>query len=139
MRFYKTNDISQNFSGITLGFYEVSKYFVYFQFHYWYCQKMTVKFWFLLNWFKISKFCTFRWRKLKRSISQLPSGSGSSWTRTLKLSMMRRGCDGDLSPVILSQVFLSPDRMSLVLVFVDNVASHNFASISFQHKMTKCR
>jgi hypothetical protein len=84
MRFYKTNDISRNFSGTTLGFHEVSKYFVDFQFHYWYFQKMTAKFWFLLNWFKISKFCTFRWRKLKRSISQLPSGSGSSWTRTLK-------------------------------------------------------
>jgi hypothetical protein len=28
MRFHKTNDISQNFSGITLGFHEIVKYFV---------------------------------------------------------------------------------------------------------------
>jgi hypothetical protein len=42
--FHETNDISQNFSGITLGFCEVSKYFVDFLFHSWYFQKMTPKF-----------------------------------------------------------------------------------------------
>ncbi len=47
MRFDKTNDISQNFSGITLGFHEVSKYFVDFHFRFWYFRKMTTKFQFL--------------------------------------------------------------------------------------------
>ncbi len=37
-----------------------------------YFQKMTAKFQLLLNRFEISKFCTFQWRKLKKSISQLP-------------------------------------------------------------------
>jgi hypothetical protein len=32
MRFHETNDFSGNFSGITLGFHEVAKYFVDFQF-----------------------------------------------------------------------------------------------------------
>jgi len=65
MRFHKTNDISQNFSGIT-------KYFVDFWFCFLYFWKMTVKFQFLLNRFKILKFWTWQWRKLKKSISQLP-------------------------------------------------------------------
>ncbi len=44
MRFHETNDISRNFSGITLGFREVLKYFVDFQFCFRYFQKMTPKF-----------------------------------------------------------------------------------------------
>jgi hypothetical protein len=44
MRFHETNDISQNFSGITLGFHEAVKYFVDFHFHFWYFQKMTANF-----------------------------------------------------------------------------------------------
>jgi hypothetical protein len=44
MRFHATNDISQNFSGTTLGFREVLKYCVDFQFCFWYFQKMTPKF-----------------------------------------------------------------------------------------------
>ncbi len=36
-------------------------------------QKFTAKFWSLLNRFKISKFWTWRWRTLKKSISQIPS------------------------------------------------------------------
>ena len=59
MRFHKTNNISQNFSGVTLGFREVSKYFV----DFWYFRKMTPKFQFLLNRFEIYKFCTFQWWK----------------------------------------------------------------------------
>jgi len=74
MRIHKTNDISQNFSVITLGFHEISKYFVDFQFCFQYFQNMTAKFQFLSNRFKISKFHTFQWRKLKKSISQLPTG-----------------------------------------------------------------
>ncbi len=65
IRFHETNDISQNFSGITLGFHETSKYFVDFQFHFKYLRKITPKFQLLSNRFKISKFCTFQWRKLK--------------------------------------------------------------------------
>jgi hypothetical protein len=65
MRFHKTNDISWNFSGITLGFREVAKYFV----HYWFCfrcfQKMTAKFWLHLNRFEISKIHTWLLQKLK--------------------------------------------------------------------------
>ncbi len=61
-RFDKTNDISWNFSGITLGFSEVLKYFVDFQFCLLYFQKMTAKFWFLSNRFKISKFRIFWWQ-----------------------------------------------------------------------------
>jgi hypothetical protein len=34
MSFHKTNNISQNFSGITLGFREIMKYFVDFQFRF---------------------------------------------------------------------------------------------------------
>jgi hypothetical protein len=55
-----------------LGFQEVSKYFVDFQFCLWYFRKMTPKFWFHLHRFEISKFQTWQWQKLKKSISQLP-------------------------------------------------------------------
>ncbi len=72
MRFHETKHISQNFNGITLAFCEIWKYFFDFQFHFQYFQKMTAKFWFLLNKFEIWKFCTLRWWKLKKSISQLP-------------------------------------------------------------------
>jgi hypothetical protein len=61
MRFHETNDISQNFSGITLGFHEVAKYFVDFQLHYQYFQKMIAKFEFCSNIFEISKFQTLQW------------------------------------------------------------------------------
>ncbi len=69
------NDISQNFSSITLGFREISKYFVDFRVRFWYFRKMTAKLQFLSNRFKISKFHTFQWRKLKNSISQLPNAN----------------------------------------------------------------
>ena len=72
MRFHKTNNISQNFSGIvTLGFCEVAKYFVDFQFCFRYFQKMTPKFRFHSFIFEILKFRTLQWRKFKKSISQL--------------------------------------------------------------------
>ncbi len=57
----------------TLGFCEVSKYFVDFQFCFRYFQKMTPKFWFHSYRFKISKFWTWQWQRFKNSISQLPS------------------------------------------------------------------
>jgi len=59
-RFHKTNDISWNFSGITLAFHEIAEYFVDFQFCYGYFQKMTAKFQFLSIKFKIWKFRTFQ-------------------------------------------------------------------------------
>ncbi len=72
MRFHETNKISWNFSGLTLGFCEVSNYFVNFWFCFRYFQKMTPKFQFHSYRLKILKFETW-WRKFKESISQLPS------------------------------------------------------------------
>ncbi len=72
MRFHECNNISQNFSGITLGFCEVSKYFVDFRFHFRYFWKMTPKFWFCSYRFEILKFRTFLWQNFKKSILQLP-------------------------------------------------------------------
>jgi hypothetical protein len=91
MRYHKTNDISQNFSGITLGFCEVSKYFVEFRFCFQYFPKMTAKFRFPSNIFEISKFRTFQWRKLKKSISQLPS----VWGPSLNLKFRANVTDND--------------------------------------------
>ncbi len=65
------NEISQNFSGIELGFCEVEEYFVDFQFHFWYFQKMTPKFQFYLYRFKILKFQAWQWQKFKKLILQL--------------------------------------------------------------------
>ncbi len=62
-------------NGIILCFHSVAMYFVDFQFCFRYFWKMTAKFWFCSNRFKILKFQTWRWRKLKKPISQLPSGS----------------------------------------------------------------
>ncbi len=73
MRFHKTNYILQNFSGITLNFCEIEKYFVDIRFHFWYFQNMTAKFQFLLNRFEISKLRTWQRQKLKKSILQLPN------------------------------------------------------------------
>ncbi len=64
MRFHKTNNISQNFSGITFDFREILKYFVVFRFQFF--QKMTAKFRFLLNRFEISKFSDFLMVKVKK-------------------------------------------------------------------------
>ncbi len=71
MIFHETNNISWNFTDTTLGFCEVAKYFVDFQFCFRYFQKMTAKFWFRLNRSEISKFQTWQWWKLKKSIPQL--------------------------------------------------------------------
>ncbi len=65
MRYHKTNNISQNFSGLTLGFCDISKFFVDLLFHFQYLWKMTAKCQFLSNRFTISKFRTFQWQKLK--------------------------------------------------------------------------
>ncbi len=80
---HKTNSISRNFSGITLGFHEVSKYFVDFWFCFRYFQKMTPKFQFCLYKFEISKFQIWRWRKFKKSILQLPRGDTGNLKDTL--------------------------------------------------------
>ncbi len=73
MRFHKTNNIWWNFCGIVLCFHSFVMYFVDFWFCFWFFQKMIAKFWFHLNRFKISKFRTWQWRKLKKSMSQLPT------------------------------------------------------------------
>ncbi len=66
MRFHETNDISQNFSGITLGFHEVAKYFVDFWFPFWYFQKMSSKFQFCSHRFEILKFQIWKWQLPKK-------------------------------------------------------------------------
>ncbi len=73
VRFHKTNNISWNFSSITLGFHEVSKYFVDFRFCFGYFRKLTPKFWFCMYRLKILKFQTWWWWKFKKSISLLPT------------------------------------------------------------------
>jgi hypothetical protein len=73
MIFHKTNDISLKFSGMTLCFYEVLKYFVDFHFCFQYYQKMTLKFQFHSYRFEILKFRTWQWPKFKKSILQLPT------------------------------------------------------------------
>jgi hypothetical protein len=64
MRFHETNEISQNFSGITIDFREIAKSFVDFRFRFRYHRKMTAKFRCLSNRFEISKLRAFRWQKL---------------------------------------------------------------------------
>jgi hypothetical protein len=54
MSFHETNIITKLFSDILLGFCEVAMYFV----DFWYFAKMTAKFQFHLNIFKILKFQT---------------------------------------------------------------------------------
>ncbi len=58
-RFHKTNSISWNFSGIILCFHSVTMYFVDFRFCFRYFQKMTAKFQFCSNRFKILKIQNF--------------------------------------------------------------------------------
>jgi hypothetical protein len=47
-------------------------FFVHFPFCFWCFQKLTAKFRYCLDWFEILKFQTWQWRKVKKSISQLP-------------------------------------------------------------------
>jgi hypothetical protein len=72
MRFYKTNNISQNFSGIILCFCSVVMYFVDFRFYFCCFQKMTAKFQFCLNRFKILKLELGDSESSKKSILQFP-------------------------------------------------------------------
>ena len=69
MRFHETNDISHNFSGKTVGFCEISKYFVDFWFRFKYLQKMTAKFWLLLNRFEISHFSMAKVKKVNIAVT----------------------------------------------------------------------
>jgi hypothetical protein len=69
---HQTNDTSQNLSGIILFFYSIAMYFIDFWFRFRYFRKMVAKFQFHSNRFKIFKFKTWQWQKLKKSISQLP-------------------------------------------------------------------
>ncbi len=56
---------------ILLKFRSTSMYFVNFEFHFWSFQKFTTNFWSLLKLLKISKFLTWQWQKLKKSILQI--------------------------------------------------------------------
>ncbi len=58
-RFHKTNNISWSFSGII----KLQCTLLTFRFCFWYFQKMTAKFQFCSNRFKILKFQTWRWQK----------------------------------------------------------------------------
>jgi hypothetical protein len=73
MRFQETNDISQNVSGVTLDFHEIAKYFVDFQFRFQYFEKMTAKFCFLSNRFKILKVSNLAMLKVKKVNIKLPT------------------------------------------------------------------
>ncbi len=69
MKFHETNRISVNFIGIIFYFCSFAMYFVDFCYSF---QKLIAKFQFHLDRFEISKFQTWRWPKLKKSILQLP-------------------------------------------------------------------
>ncbi len=58
---------------LILCFHSVAMYFVDFLFRFHCFQKLTAKFQFRSNRFKILKFQTWLWRKLKKSVSQLPT------------------------------------------------------------------
>ncbi len=72
------HEISWYFIGIILCFRSVAMYFVDFQFPFRCFWKLTAKFRFHLNRFKILKFQTWQWRKLKKSIWQLPMAEHST-------------------------------------------------------------
>ncbi len=58
---------------IKLWFWSILLYFFNFPFCFQWFQKFTTKFCPYMDWFKICKFLTWQWHKLKKSISQLPS------------------------------------------------------------------
>jgi hypothetical protein len=66
MRFHKTNHISQNFSGITLGFHKITKYFVDFQFLFQYFQKITAKILVLFEQIQNFEVLNLTWVKVKK-------------------------------------------------------------------------
>ena len=66
-------EILWNFIGIILCFRSVAMYLVEFRFCFWCFQKLTAKFQFHSDRFEISKFRTWWWRKLKKSILQSPN------------------------------------------------------------------
>jgi hypothetical protein len=57
--------------GILLGFHSTLVYFARFQFRFGSFQKFKTIFGSLSKWFKISKFRTWQWRKLKKLISHI--------------------------------------------------------------------
>ena len=75
IRSYKTfhccNWYNNQISYCVLLFWPFTSYFVKLSFRFQCFQKLTTKFWSRSDWFKISKFLTWRWRKLKKSISLL--------------------------------------------------------------------
>ncbi len=75
--------------GILLRFCSNLIHFVIFQFRFLSFRKFSTKFWSLSNWFKMLKFQTWRWRKLKKSISQIPS---LNWTATNMLIKLDSDC-----------------------------------------------
>ncbi len=74
----KVNKISWLFTvyyGTLLRFHLTLIYFINFWFHFWCFWKFTSKFGSLSKWFKISKFWTWQWQKMKKSISQISNHS----------------------------------------------------------------
>ncbi len=61
------------FHGIKLWFLSVLFYFVNYCFHICWFQKSSAKFQSHLDLFKFGKFCTWQWRTMKKSLSQLPT------------------------------------------------------------------
>ncbi len=81
----KSNEFFIVQHGIILWFHSIWMFFS----NIWFCfqrfQKFTEKFWCRSDWFKIFKFRTWLWRKLKKSISQLPTWQAhySVWRQSL--------------------------------------------------------
>ncbi len=73
--------------GILLRFHSTSIYFANFWFRFWSFRKFTTKFRSLLKWFKMLKFWTKRWQKLKKSILHISMLDCYSLPSTSKLVM----------------------------------------------------
>jgi hypothetical protein len=65
--------------GILLRFCSTLMYFGNFWFHFRCFRKFTTTFPSLLKWFKISKFLTWLWQKLKKSMSQISTWQNNLW------------------------------------------------------------
>ncbi len=58
--------------GIIHWFHSILMYYMHFCFCFWCFQKFATKFWSHADWYEILKFWTWRCRKMKKPISQLP-------------------------------------------------------------------
>ncbi len=92
MRFHKTNEISQNFSGVVLCFCSVAMYFVDFRVCFRYFKKMTAKFQFCSNKFEILKFQTWQRQKLKSKYRSYLQMTLSKMTHIQNNNIQHKAC-----------------------------------------------